>query len=335
MKSIRSTVLATLGFAALLCNPWPSLAQTLGTAANFAVLGGSTVTNTGATVVAGDLGVSPGSAVTGFPPGIVVGTIHAADAVALQAQSDLTIAYNFLAGLPCNTNLTGQDLGGLTLTPGVYCFSSSAQMTGTLTLNGPGTYIFQVGSTLTTASGSSVFLINGASACDVWWQVGSSAILGTGTAFAGNILALTSITLATGTTLSGRALARNGAVTMDTNSISAALCGLGPSPTPTLTATSGPSPTPTLTVTASPSPTPTLTPTAGPSPTPTSTVTSSPSPTPTLTATTGPSSTATPTTTATVPGAPPPPVPTLSGWAMIAFGGLLVMVALVVIRRAV
>lgn len=338
MKSIRSTFLATLGFAAILSNPLPAFAQTLGTAANFAVLGGSTVTNTGATVVAGDLGVSPGTAITGFPPGIVVGTIHSADAVALQAQNDVTTAYNALAALACNTDLTGQDLGGLTLTPGVYCFSSSAQLTGTLTLDGLGNpnaiFVFQIGSTLTTASNSSVLLINSAQSCNVFWQVGSSATLGSATSFAGNILALTSIALTTRATVSGRALARNGAVTMDTNSVSTASCALGPSPTPTFTATAGPSPTPTQTVTASPSPTPTRTPTAGPSPTPTSTVTSSPSPTPTLTATAGPSSTATPTTTPTLPGAPPPPVPTLSGWAMIAFGGLLAMAALAVIRRA-
>jgi type VI secretion system secreted protein VgrG len=190
-------------------------------------LGGSTVTNTGPSLVTGDLGVSPGSAVTGFPPGIVAGgTIHAADAVALQAQNDVTATYNFLASQPCNTVLTGQDLGGLTLTPGVYCFASSAQLTGTLTLNGPGIYIFQIGSTLTTASGSAVALTNGASACDVWWQVGTSGTLGTTAALPGNILALTSITLNTGASLSGRALARNGAVTLDGNAV--ALCAASP-----------------------------------------------------------------------------------------------------------
>src|SRR5581483_8601927 len=140
-------------------------APSLGTAINFAVLGGSSVTNTGATVVNGNLGVSPGSAITGFPPGIVVppGTIHAADAVAGGAQSDTTIAYNALAGQPCDFNLTGQDLGGLTLIPGVYCFSTSAQLTGTLTLNAQGNpdavFIFQIGSALTTASNSSVSVI--------------------------------------------------------------------------------------------------------------------------------------------------------------------------------
>ena len=198
----------------------------LGTADPFAVLAGSTVTNTGATTVHGNLGVWPGTAVTGFPPGNVSGgTIHASDAVAMQAQSDLTTAYNFAAGESCGTSLTGQDLGGLTLTPGVYCFTSSAQLTGALTLNAQGNpnavFVFQIGSTLTTASASSVAFTNGGEGDSVFWQVGSSATLGTSTAFAGNILALTSITLNTTASIGcGRALARNGAVTMDTNDVS-------------------------------------------------------------------------------------------------------------------
>jgi type VI secretion system secreted protein VgrG len=201
----------------------------LGTAGSFAVLGGSTVTNTGTSVVGGNLGVNPGTAITGFPPGIVTppGTIHATDAVAAQAQSDNTTAYNGLAGLAVNQNLTGQDLGGLTLTPGVYRFNSSAQLTGTLTLNAQGNnnafWVFLIGSTLTTASSSSVNFVNLGPTPDdgLFWQVGSSATLGTGTAFEGNILALTSITLNTSATIDcGRALAQNGAVTMDTNTIS-------------------------------------------------------------------------------------------------------------------
>ena len=200
----------------------------LGTADSFAVLGGSTVTNTGPSTVHGNLGLWPGTSISGFPPGIVSGgTIHATDAVAMQAQSDLTTAYNFAAGEPCGSNLTGTDLGGLSLTSGVYCFSSSAQLTGTLTLNAQGNpnavFLFQIGSTLTTASSSSVVFINGGQgdSYSVFWQVGSSATLGTTTAFAGNILALTSITLNTGANIQcGRALARNGAVTMDTNNVS-------------------------------------------------------------------------------------------------------------------
>jgi type VI secretion system secreted protein VgrG len=215
-----------------------AVAPPLGAAGSFAVVGASTVTNTGPTVVNGDLGVSPGTAVVGFPPGIVSGTIHAADAAALAAQTSITAAYNTLAGQACDVNLTGQDLGGLTLTPGVYCFSSSAQLTGTLTLNALGNpgavWVFQIGSTLTTASGSRVVFINGGQACGAFWQVGSSATLGTTTSFAGNVLALASITLTTGATNTGAVFARNGAVTMDSNVVSTVgSCGSGPQPSPT------------------------------------------------------------------------------------------------------
>ncbi len=202
---------------------------TLGTAGNFAVLAGSTVTNVGLSVISGgDVGVQPGSSITGFPPGVIVPpfTTHAGDAVAIQAQTDLTTAYNMAVALTPTQDLTGQDLGGLTLIPGVYFFSSSAQLTGTLFLDAQGDpnaeFVFQIGSTLTTASNSSVVTINSSSTpgCNVFWQVGSSATLGTGTAFEGHILALTSITMTTGATIiDGSTLARNGAVTLDTNSI--------------------------------------------------------------------------------------------------------------------
>ena len=215
---------------------------TLGTAANFAVLAGTTVTNTGPTVVTGDLGVDPGSACTGFQSpcttphtGTVDGAIHTADAVALQAQTDNAAAYLKLKGESCTKDYSGTDLGGLTLTPGVYCFSSSAQLTGTLTLNmlnNPSSvFIFQIGSKLTTASESSVAFINGANPCNVYWQVTSSATLGTTTHFAGNILALTSITLNNGANVSGRVLAQTGTVTMDSNYVSTSACGTSTSTT--------------------------------------------------------------------------------------------------------
>jgi hypothetical protein len=200
----------------------------LGTANNYAVLAGTTVTSTGPTVINGGLGLSPGSSVTGAP--VVNGSYDVDDAAAVQAQNDLTTAYNTAAGLAPNQNLTGQNLGGLTLTPGVYFFASSAQLTGTLTLNDLGNpdavFVFQIGSTLTTASGSSVVTINDDGSAtpgiSTFWQVGSSATLGTTTAFEGNILALTSITANTGATdLDGRLLAQNGAVTLDDNTITA------------------------------------------------------------------------------------------------------------------
>ena len=224
----RARVLA----CALVLFPCALLAQTappLGTAASFGVLGGSTVTNTGPTVVQGDVGTSPGTAITGFPPGIAIGVLHSADAVAAQAQSDATIAYNALAAQATQTNLTGQDLGGLTLTPGVYDFDTSAALTGTLTLDAQGNpnavFIFRTGSTLVTASASRVVIINGGSGCNVFWQVGSSATFGTTSSIIGNVLALTSITLNSGASVAGRLLARNGAVTLDSNSVSACAAG--------------------------------------------------------------------------------------------------------------
>lgn len=198
-------------------------APSLGLGRTYAVLGASAVTNTGGTAIKGDLGVgSPGISPTGFPPGTVTGKMHSGDASSAQAQANVTSAYNFLSAKTCNTPLTGQDLGGRTLTRGVYCFTSSAQLTGRLTLagNASSVFIFKIASALNTANNSSVVMTGGSLARNVYWQVGSSATLGTGTAFKGNILALTSISLGTGASLSGRALARNGAVTMEGNAIS-------------------------------------------------------------------------------------------------------------------
>jgi Ice-binding-like/Bacterial Ig-like domain len=194
---------------------------------NFSVLSGSTVTNTGSTTVSGDVGVSPGSAVTGFPPGLASGAIHKADGAAAQAQSALTAGYIDAAGRSGGTTVAG-DLVGQTFTAGVYKSTSSLAISGDVTLDAQGNsaavFIFQISSTLTTASGSHVVLANGAKACNVFWQVGSSATLGTNSVFKGNILALTSITITTGANLEGRALARNGAVTLDTDAITGCTC---------------------------------------------------------------------------------------------------------------
>jgi hypothetical protein len=193
----------------------------LGTTSTFAILAGSTVTNTGATAVTGDLGVSPGAAVTGFPPGTVSGATHAGDAAAATAQSDLTVAYNDAAGRTTGVISLSGDLTGLTLAPGLYKSTSSLGITGNLTLNGLGDanakFIIQIASTLTTGTGSQVILTGGAQAKNIIWQVGTSATLGSNSIFKGTIMADQSITLNTGARLDGRALARVAAVTMDTN----------------------------------------------------------------------------------------------------------------------
>ena len=237
----RSIGSALMLLGVVLVQPLPgALALTdeivMGTAGDYSVLAGSTVTNTGASVISadagmgGNLGLSPGTVVSGFPPGIVTppGTQHVTDAAAGLAQDDLTAAYNSAAGLPCDVTLTGSDLGGMILTTGVYCFASSAQLTGVVTLDAEGdpdaVFVFQIASTLTTASSSSVVLTNGAQACRAFWQVGSSATLGSSTAFSGSILALTSITLVTDADVEGRLLARNGAVTLDDNTTHTPLC---------------------------------------------------------------------------------------------------------------
>jgi hypothetical protein len=195
----------------------------LGAAANFGVLAAATVTNTGPTTINGDLGLSRGTSVTGFPPGRVTGTEYKADSVALQAQNDLTTAYNHAAALPATATIP-TELGGTTETSGVYNSAAGTfGITGTVTLNARGNpaavFVFQAASTLITASASNVKLVDGAKAANVFWVVGSSATLGTYSTFSGNIMALASITVTTGVTIQGRALARTAAVTLDTDTI--------------------------------------------------------------------------------------------------------------------
>jgi hypothetical protein len=237
--NIHTPAVLGLVSAALLVASQPLQAQTyLGTNRPFAVLGATAVTCVVASAVTGELGISPNGAasITGYPvpPCTVTGAIHAADGVALTAQNDLVTAYNTLASLPCTQDLTGQDLGTVgVLTPGVYCFDTSAQLTGALVLDALGrpnaAFVFQIGSTLTTAPGATVSIVNGGSACGVSWQVGSSATLDTATTLLGNIVALTSITGNAGANVTGRALARNGAVTLsgNVNNACAAYTGSG------------------------------------------------------------------------------------------------------------
>jgi hypothetical protein len=200
-------------------------APSLGAASQFAALGASTVTCTNSSSVSGAVGVSPGTSLTGFDAGCTLtGATHPGDALAEQAHADLFSAFDALGAAVCEHDLTGQDLGGQRLAPGVYCFNSSAGLTGALTLDGRGdsnaVWIFQIASTVTTATSSSVSMAGSGRANNVFWQVGSSATLSTGTAFAGNVLALASVTLVSGAQLNGRALALNGAVTLDDNDVS-------------------------------------------------------------------------------------------------------------------
>jgi hypothetical protein len=217
---MRLLISLTCGFALLAI----STAQDLGVAGSYAVLGYATVTNTGTSIVNGNIGVSPGNSITGFPPGVLTGTIHLADADAQNAHAAASAAYTTAAGLGSTGTLTG-DLGGRTLGPGVYTYGSDTELTGILTLDGQAdpnsVWVFQIGSTLTTASYSEVLLVNGARACNVFWQVGSSATLGTYSALQGNVVALASITVTTGVTSNGGLYALNGAVTLDTNTVSA------------------------------------------------------------------------------------------------------------------
>ena len=220
----RITLATALG-ALFLAGPMAASAHAVATApplattSAFSVLAGTTVTNTGPTTIDRSVGVHPGAAVTGRSSMTVGGTVHRADAVALQAKEDLTNAYNNAAGQTDDVTIVGDDLVGLTLTEGIYKHPSGMGLTGNLTLDGDAdsVWVFQAGSTLITGPGASVTFTGGANACNVYWQVGSSATLDTSTAFAGTIMAMQSITMNTGATIRGRTLARNGAVTLDSN----------------------------------------------------------------------------------------------------------------------
>jgi type VI secretion system secreted protein VgrG len=328
------SLLAIVGVAVLVCSASPVLAATtvnLGTADHFAILAGTAVTDVPTSTISGDVGLSPaaGSNYAGLTTAEVTGTIYAVDifgpsgsvnnpGLLTTAKNDLTTAYDDAAGRTPVTNIA-TELGGTTVIPGVYDSDAGTFLiTGTLTLDAQGdpnaVFIFKTESTVITAPDSVVKLINSAQPCNVFWQVGSSATIDKNSIFKGNILALASISLKTGATISGRALARNGAVTMDTNTISASTCQVStPTPTPTVTHT----PTPTVTHTPRHTPTPTVTLTA----TPTATLTV----TPTVTHT--PRHTPTPTVTHTPIPVPPSPVPEFPTLLLISTGifGLLLM----------
>jgi hypothetical protein len=288
---------AALGLAGVDAGAATSTTIGLGTDSAASVLAGAGVTNTGPSVLALDVDSSPTKTINGFPPGETRGTEHANDAIAVRAQKDLTTAYNVAQGAPSTANVTSVDLGGKTLTQGVYTASTGLMLNGALTLSGgpAAVFVFQAGSTLITGPDSSVSLVGGAQACNVYWQVGSSATLGTGTTFVGNILALTSISLDSAATVDGRALAMNGAVTLNDNTFTHSACTGSTAPTTTTTA-AAPTTTTTVGSTTTTAGGPTTTTTAGPTTTTspaTTTTTSMPATTSTTTSAPATSSTTT------------------------------------------
>src|ERR1700694_1954667 len=267
-RSVLSFSLAAIVFLIWPATGFAATDPGLATAAPFGVLAGTTVTNTGATTIAGQLGLAPGSAVVGFPPG-TSGAQHIGDAVAITAKTDLTAAFTNAAAQPCPAvnDKTGVNLGGQTLVPGVYCQTTAPTLTGTLTLNGSGIYIFQIGSTLVNGPSAVVALIGGAQPCQIFWQVTSSVTLDTTTTFIGTIMALTTIGMNNGVTLTGRALARNGAVNLINDRIIQPAARVAAPPSPSLSPSPGATPPPG----ATPAPTPAATPTPTPGATPTAT----------------------------------------------------------------
>ncbi len=226
------SLLLTLSLVAMLAVPSVGMAAEptvpLGATQDFAILAGQTITNTGNSVITGDVGVSPGSAIDGFPPGVVSGTTHSNDALAIQAQTDWTTAYNNAVARPVTTTLASPELSGLTLTPGVYSSGGALALTGTLTLDAQGdpeaVFILKSDSGLTIGSGSVVRLINGARFCRVFWPVASSATLGANATFVGHILAVTSISLEDGASVEGQLLAHDGSVTLINNVVANDWC---------------------------------------------------------------------------------------------------------------
>lgn len=265
--SVTLAVLLSAGLAVTLVTEAAATATAvpLGTAGSFAVLAGAGITNTGPTTLNGDVGTYPTLTITGAGTMTVNGTNHHGDNVTQSAKTDLVTAYNAAAG-EGPTSPIAADLGGMTLSPGVYNSASSIKLTGTLTLNGGGNedsvFVFQAGSALTTESASNINLVNGAQSCHVFWQIGSSATLGTSSMFRGTIVALTSITVTTGVSVTGRVLARNGAVTLDSDTITAPACATAPTTTtaaPATTTTTTPKKTTTTTTTTAPKRTTTTT----------------------------------------------------------------------------
>ncbi len=288
----------------------------LGTAGTYSVLAGSGVTNTGATTLAGDLGVYPASSITGFPPGLVQGTTNNDNSNAQNAEAATTSAYLQAAGLTPATQ-EGVDLAGLTLSPGVYAVpAGTSNLTGTLTLNGQGNpnaiFVFQLSSTLITSSSSNIVLTNSANPCNIFWQVTSSATLGTGSSFQGTVLALTSITANTGATINGRLLARNGAVTLESNTITNPVCLTSSTPT-TSSSTTTTTPSSSSTTTTPSSSSTTTTPSSSSTTTTSSSTTTTPS-----------SSTTTPLTPSFISTGPPtPPASTTNALPLgLAIGGV-------------
>ncbi|WP_319462035.1 ice-binding family protein [Micromonospora sp. RTP1Z1] len=273
----------------------------LATATSYAVLADGAITNNGNSVITGDVGVHPGTEISGFPPGVINGQRHAGDAVAERAQSDLTVAYNDAAGRTSSRTI-GPHLEGQTLTPGVYKAAENASLAGTLTLDAKGNpsavFIFQLGSGLTTAQNSNVRVVNSPRpACGVFWTVGDSATLGTNTSFVGRIMAVNGITLQSAAKIEqGGALSRDGSVTLDTNAVSRSECAAAGAPTRPPTAPASPT-TPTPSQTVSPT-----------TPGPTATTPRPTTPAPVTPGTTAPGTTA-PGTTAPETGVPAPAVP--------------------------